>query len=257
MSNNPIGFFDSGIGGITLWKEVHNLLPYENKIYLADSKNLPYGTKSDKEIERISFENSEFLLKKECKLIIVACNTATTKCIDKLRKKFEIPFIGIEPAIKPAALNTKTGKVGVLATEGTLGSNLFYKTSNKHANSVKIIEQSGKGLVKLIEQGKMDGDKIKNLLKKYLQLMINENVDKLVLGCTHYPLIIKAISNILPETIEIIDCNKAVAIQTKKVLETNRIINLNKIESENQFYVNSENSILGKIIDNKFNITKI
>ena len=92
MSNNPIGFFDSGIGGITLWNEVHNLLPHENKIYLADSKNSPYGTKSDKEIERISFENSEFLLKKQCKLIVVACNTATTKCIDKLRKKFEIPF---------------------------------------------------------------------------------------------------------------------------------------------------------------------
>ncbi len=257
MSNNPIGFFDSGIGGITLWKEVHNLLPFENKIYLADSINLPYGNKSDKELEKISFKNSKFLLEKGCKLIIVACNTATTKCIDNLRKKFDIPFIGIEPAIKPAVLNTKTGKVGVLATEGTLGSDLFYKTSNKHASSVKIIEQSGKGLVPLIEQGKIDGDEIKNLLEKYLKLIVNENADKLVLGCTHYPLIIKAISNILPETIEIIDCNKAVAIQTKKVLESNRIINLSKIESENQFYVNSENSILGKIIDNKFNITKI
>ena len=257
MSNNPIGFFDSGIGGVTLWKEVHSLLPYENKIYLADSINSPYGDKSDKELEEISFKNSEFLLEKGCKLIIVACNTATTKCIEKLRKRFDIPFIGIEPAIKPAALNTKTGKVGVLATKGTLGSDLFYKTSNKHASSVKIIEQSGRGLVPLIEQGKIDGDEIKNLLKKYLQVMINENVDKLVLGCTHYPLIIKSISEILPETIEIIDCNKAVAIQTKKVLENNRIINLNKIESNNNFYTNSESSILGKIIDNKFNITKI
>jgi len=103
----------------------------------------------------------------------------------------------------------------------------------------------------------MDGDEIKNLLIKYLQVMINENVDKLVLGCTHYPLIIKSISEILPETTEIIDCNKAVAIQTKKVLQSNRIINLNKIESKNQFYVNSENSILGKIIDTKFNVIKI
>ena len=103
----------------------------------------------------------------------------------------------------------------------------------------------------------MDGDEIKNLLEKYLQVMINENIDKLVLGCTHYPLIIKSISKILPETIEIIDCNKAVAIQTKKILESNRIINLNKIVSNNHFYTNSKNSILGKIINNKFNITKI
>ena len=111
MSNNPIGFFDSGIGGITLWKEVHSLLPYENKIYLADSINSPYGDKSDKELEEISCKNSEFLLEKGCKMIIVACNTATTKCIEKLRKRFDVPFIGIEPAIKPAALNTKKGKV--------------------------------------------------------------------------------------------------------------------------------------------------
>ena len=124
MSSHPIGFFDSGIGGITLWKEITNLLPNENTIYISDSKNCPYGEKSNEEINDISYKNTQFLVDKNCKMIIVACNTATTNSISMLRNKFKVPFIGIEPAIKPAALNSKTKKIGVLATKGTLTSNL-------------------------------------------------------------------------------------------------------------------------------------
>ena len=152
MNNNSIGFFDSGIGGITIWESVNRLLPNENTIYLADSNNSPYGTKSHDELINISKENVDFLINKKCKLIVVACNTATTNSINFLRESYDLPFIGIEPAIKPAALNTKTGKIGVLATKGTLGSSLFEKTSNIHGNKVEIIEQHGIGLVELIEK---------------------------------------------------------------------------------------------------------
>ncbi len=129
MSSQPIGVFDSGVGGITIWKEITQLLPNEHTIYLADSKHAPYGQKPKKEIIELSVKNTELLLKKGCKIIVVACNTATTNAISYLRETYDIPFIGIEPAIKPAALHTKTNAVGILATKGTLSSELFYQTS--------------------------------------------------------------------------------------------------------------------------------
>ena len=126
----PIGIFDSGVGGTSIWKEINALLPQENTIYLSDSKNAPYGEKSRQAIIDLSIKNTEFLLNKNCKMIVVACNTATTNAIKILREKYDIPFIGIEPAIKPAALKTKTKTIGILATKGTLNSDLFEKTSN-------------------------------------------------------------------------------------------------------------------------------
>ena len=127
INNNFIGLFDSGIGGTSIWKEIHQLLPNEDTIYLADSKNAPYGEKSKEEIIHLSCKNTEFLLNKNCKLIVMACNTATTNAIKELRAKYDISFIGIEPAIKPAAIHSKTQKIGILATKGTLNSELFYK----------------------------------------------------------------------------------------------------------------------------------
>ncbi|RYE37836.1 MAG: glutamate racemase, partial [Sphingobacteriales bacterium] len=124
-NNNPIGVFDSGIGGTSIWKEIHQLLPYENTIYLADSANAPYGQKSKEDIVKLSKKNTDFLLHKGCKIIVVACNTATTNAIRELRASYDIPFIGIEPAIKPAAHNSRTQKIGILATKGTLNSELF------------------------------------------------------------------------------------------------------------------------------------
>ena len=153
MNNKSIGFFDSGIGGITIWQSIINLLPNENTIYLADSINSPYGTKTKEELTKICEKNIEFLINKGCKIIIIACNTATTNSINYLRNIYKIPLVGIEPAIKPAALNTKTGIIGVLATKGTLGSNLFEQTSEIYGQNIEIIEKQGKGLVDLIENG--------------------------------------------------------------------------------------------------------
>lgn len=221
MSNSlgPIGFFDSGIGGTSVWSAVHSLLPNESTIYVADSAHAPYGERPSEEILALSIKNTEFLINKGCKLIVVACNTATTNAIDVLRASYDIPFIGIEPAIKPAALHSKTLKVGLLATKGTLGSALFHKTVLENASGVEIIEQEGSGLVALIEGGFASGDEVAELLKTYLIPMQEKGIDRLVLGCTHYPYLIPAIKKILSSNIEIIDAAAAVARQTKHILE--------------------------------------
>ena len=257
MNNNSIGFFDSGIGGITIWESVNRLLPNENTIYLADSNNSPYGTKSYDELINISKENVDFLINKKCKLIVVACNTATTNSINFLRKSYDLPFIGIEPAIKPAALNTKTGKIGVLATKGTLGSSLFEKTSNIHGQNVEIIEQHGLGLVELIEKGIYSGSKIDSLLKEYLNPMLENNIDKLVLGCTHYPLIKESIKKIINESINIVECSEAVALQTERVLIKSNLINSGTEKSKKLFYTNGDKNVLNSLLNNKFEILMV
>ncbi|UOB18872.1 glutamate racemase [Abyssalbus ytuae] len=244
MNNKPIGVFDSGVGGTSIWKEIHKLLPKESIIYLADSKNAPYGEKTKQEIVDLSIKNTEFLLHKECKIIVVACNTATTNTIHYLRENYQIPFIGIEPAIKPAALNTKTGVVGVLATRGTLTSELFSKTSDLYASGIQVVEQYGDGLVPLIEADNIDSTEMRNLLYKYLKPIIEAKADYLVLGCTHYPYLIPEIKKILPSHIAIIDSGEAVARQTKAVLEKLNLLSNNKTKSQLQFYSNTSKELL-------------
>lgn len=253
VNKNPIGLFDSGIGGTSIWKEIHQLLPNEDTIYLADSKNAPYGQKSKEEIIELSFKNTEFLLNQNCKLIVVACNTATTNAIKELRAKYNVPFIGIEPAIKPAALHSKTQKIGILATKGTLNSELFYKNVEQF-QEIQIIEQIGFGLVELIEGGKIDSEEMQELLLKYLNPMVQANIDYLVLGCSHYPYLIPQIKKIIPKKITIIDSGEAVARQTKKVLEEVVGINENTHLSKNIFYTNTNPEVLKEILENKYPI---
>ena len=150
MTKSTIGIFDSGIGGISIWKEIVQLLPYQNTIYLADSKNAPYGQKSKQEIIAMCKKNTEYLLAQGCSIVVVACNTDTTNAIQILRETYNIPFIGIEPAIKPASIQTKTKAIGILATKGTLNSRLFAETSKKYMEGIHVIEQIGEGLVPLI-----------------------------------------------------------------------------------------------------------
>ena len=246
-NNNPIGLFDSGIGGTSIWKEVHTLLPHENTIYLADSKNAPYGLKTKDEIIHLSRKNTEFLLEQNCKIIVVACNTATTNAIKELRAAYDVPFIGIEPAIKPAAIQSKTQTIGILATKGTLNSSLFHENVAKHPD-VKIIEQIGHGLVQLIENGDLDSPEMTDLLESYLLPMVEKNIDYLVLGCSHYPYLIPQIKKIIPSTIKIIDSGEAVAKQTKKILEELQLINPSKNNGTQVFYTNSNPEVLKKIV---------
>jgi len=241
---SPIGIFDSGIGGTSIWKEVIKLLPNEHTIYLADSKNAPYGEKSREEIIALSIKNTEFLIAKGCKLIIVACNTATTNAIDVLRKNYNIPFIGIEPAIKPAALYSKTGAIGILATKGTLSSDLFISTSSQF-DDVEIIETEGKNLVRLIEAGKLE--ETKPLLEQYLIPMIEQGVDNIVLGCSHYPFLIPLIIEIIPVEVNVIDSGEAVAKHTKKRLIENNLLSDNQ-KIKHQFYTNLDVELLSNFL---------
>ena len=255
INNKPIGIFDSGIGGTSIWRAIHDLLPNEKTIYLADSKNAPYGQKSKEEIIALSMKNTDFLLKMNCKLIVVACNTATTNAIRELREKYDVPFIGIEPAIKPAATHSKTQIIGILATKGTLNSELFNKTTEKYQD-IKIIEQVGHGLVQLIENGDINSPEMTKLLHSYLTPMIEANIDYLVLGCSHYPYLIPQIQKILPPHIHIIDSGEAVAKQTQKILREK--IGFSSAEkSKPVFYTNSNPKVLTEILEHKYTVEEI
>lgn len=247
--HRPIGIFDSGVGGTSIWREVVKLLPLEDTLYLADSANAPYGEKSKEAILQLSVKNTEFLLEQGCKLIIVACNTATTNAIDHLRANYPVPFIGIEPAIKPAALQTKTKKVGVLATKGTLSSRLFHSTSKMFAEGITIVEQEGKGLVELIEAGKTHSPEMRNLLMGFVQPMLEQQIDCLVLGCTHYPYLIPVLKELLPKNVTIIDSGEAVARQTKAVLQANQLLSENGTDARHRFYTNKDTEVLKSLVD--------
>lgn len=246
----PIGIFDSGIGGTSIWKEIQKLLPNENTIYLADSKNAPYGAKSKEEILELSIKNTELLLQKKCKLIVVACNTATTNAIDYLRANYKVPFIGIEPAIKPAALRTKTKKIGILATKGTLSSSLFHSTSKMFADGITVLEQEGTGLVELIEAGEINSKTTTELLKRYIDPMLAEDIDCLVLGCTHYPYLIPVLRKLLSQRITIIDSGEAVARQTNAILIKNHLLAEEGSSSNYMFFSNSNVEVLKGLVDN-------
>ena len=254
MNKQPIGIFDSGVGGTSIWKEIHTLLPFENTIYLADSINAPYGPKGEERIKELCVKNTELLLDKNCKLIIVACNTATTNAIDFLRANYTNPFIGIEPAIKPAALQTKTNAIGILATKGTLSSKLFHKTTNLFGNGINIIEQEGEGIVQLIETGKLYSDEMKGLLNIYLKPMIEANIDHLVLGCTHYPYLMPILLEILPKHVKIIDSGEAVAKQTKAILEKHQLLNTQHTKSTHQFFTNGSPKVMTELLDGNYDV---
>ena len=251
-NNNPIGLFDSGVGGTSIWAAIHELLPYEDTIYLADSKNAPYGLKSKDEIISLSKKNTEFLLEKNAKIIVVACNTATTNAIKELRASYSVPFIGIEPAIKPAAIHSKTQKIGILATKGTLSSELFNKAVEIYQDTI-IIEQVGYGLVELIEDGKLNSPEMNQLLHSYLEPMVKEDIDYLVLGCSHYPYLIPQLKKILPSNIKIIDSGEAVARQTLNVLNAKSGLH-KEGKSKNIFYSNGNPKVLEAILNHQYKV---
>lgn len=245
--DSPIGIFDSGVGGTSIWKEVHSLLPLEHTIYLADSDNAPYGEKSQEEITRLSIKNTEKLLNMGCKLIIVACNTATTNSIQTLRSTYDVPFIGIEPAIKPAALQTKTKSIGILATKGTLSSALFAKTSDLYSKDIKVTEVVGKGLVQEIERGNKDSVQVEGMLADMLQPMLEAGIDYLVLGCSHYPYLIPTLKKLLPGHVTIIDSGMAVAKQTKLVLQSLDLL-AHSQQAAPEFFTNADPEILRNLL---------
>ncbi|AGC76389.1 glutamate racemase [Nonlabens dokdonensis DSW-6] len=255
MNKNPIGFFDSGVGGTSVWKEVIELLPHENTIYLADSKHAPYGRKSREEIIALCIKNTEYLLSQNCKIIAVPCNTATTNAISYLRSHYDMPFIGIEPAIKPAALKSDTKKIGILATKGTLSSELFNKTQKEFAQDVNTIEIVGTGIVELIEAGKKDSEEMYDLLIKITEPFMISGIDYLVLGCSHYPYIKDRLQELLPNRVRIIDSGAAVARQMLNILKAKNMLNESEKPGDHVLYSNLQvqtlNSLTSEIANRK------
>lgn len=248
MNNKgPIGIFDSGVGGTSIWRAIQAQMPMEHTLYLADSRNAPYGKKSKAEITALSVKNTEFLIAQGAKIIVVACNTATTNAIDHLRASYDLPFIGIEPAIKPAALQTQTKSIGILATQGTLSSALFAKTSETFAKDIQVIEVIGSGLVELIESDQIQSPEMLELLNKYLAPMKAAKVDHLVLGCSHYPYLIPLISSLLGNGVNIIDSGLAVARQTQRIL-TQHELRCEQQDPQHIFYTNGNPQVLKRLL---------
>ena len=249
MNNTrPVGVFDSGVGGLSVWKEIVKILPNESVIYYADSANCPYGSKTEKEIIKLAVEIVEFLIEKDCKIIVVACNTATAAAIDFLRKKFKIPFIGMEPAVKPASLKSKTKSIGVLATEGTFNGRLYQETSERFAKDVEVNIKVGDKLVDIVENGIIYEKSTKDYINQLIQPFIENNIDHLVLGCTHYPFLMPVLKDILPSNVVILDPAPAVARQTYNILEHKNLMNNNLPNVKYEFYTTGNGEILDKFL---------
>lgn len=219
-----IGIFDSGVGGLSVFREIRKILPEQSYIYYSDNAHCPYGEKTREYIIDRARVITRFLLDKGCDIIVVACNTATAAAISTLREEFPVKFIGMEPAIKPAVMATKTGIVGVLATAGTLKASKYIDTREKWANDVQIVEHIGQGFVELVEKGVLTGPEAEATVSASLVPMLKAGADMIVLGCTHYPFLIETISQIAAHTVPerkvtIIDPAPAVAKHLVEVMK--------------------------------------
>ena len=232
-SCRPIGIFDSGVGGLTVANAISLLLPNETIFYIGDTARIPYGNKSKEEIEKFSLEMARFLVDKNCKAIVIACNTASAYALETVRSTYpDIPVIAMEPAVKPAIEHSKTGVIGVLATQGTLKSERYGHLKNRFGKGILILENPCIGLVDFIEAGKWNDENTFVLLKSILLPMQKGNADHIVLGCTHYPIVIPAISSIMGEKVHLVNPAPAVAKQVYRQLAENDLLSINILQNE-------------------------
>ncbi|MBR2025920.1 MAG: glutamate racemase [Alistipes sp.] len=220
----PIGIFDSGMGGISVWQALHDALPEESLIYLGDGARCPYGARSLDEVRDFTFEAVERLLAEGCKMIVLACNTATAVAIKELRECYpNIPFVGLEPAVKPAALTTKSGVIGVLATKRSLEGDHFRRAEDKYGAEVRILKAVGEGFVEAVENNEEQSPETETLVRRVVEPLVEQGVDKLVLGCTHYPFLRSVIERVAGDGVEIIDSSEAVARRVANLLDEHGI----------------------------------
>ncbi len=225
MNNAPVGFFDSGLGGLCILEAFRRLCPNEETVYIADSRNCPYGNRSADEIRRISEENVAKLLKYDCKMIVVACNTATAAAIDTLRANHpEIPFVGIEPAVKPAALHSRSGVVGVLATVGTFSGRLYRETKRKFAKDVTVLAAVADEFVTLVERGETSGTEAERIVRARIEPLLAAGADYLVLGCTHFPHLMNLIQKVVDGRAVVVEPSEAVARQALHLLKQHELV---------------------------------
>ncbi|MDG1750085.1 MAG: glutamate racemase [Thalassotalea sp.] len=239
--SDPIGIFDSGVGGLSIAKRITEHLPKEQLIYIADSQYAPYGDISNQQIiERVNIIADE-LINKKCKAIVIACNTATVNAIDQLRERLSVPIIGVEPAIKPAATLSKAKKIGILVTQATANNERFIALVNQHKNDAEVFIQPCLGLVELIEQGQQKSEKFNLLLNQYLSPLITKKIDTLVLGCTHYPFMSDAIKAIMPNNVQLLETATPVSEQLKRQLAKHQLLATHPPKTAHKFYSSSTN----------------
>lgn len=229
-----IGIFDSGVGGLSVFREIRKVLPDEKYIYFSDNAHCPYGEKSKEYIIDRAREITRFMLEKGAEIIVVACNTATAAAISTLREEFPVRFIGMEPAVKPAATSTRTGVVGVLATAGTLKADKYLNTREKYKEGVRIAEHVGQGFVELVESGEISGERAESIVHDSIKPLLDEGADRIVLGCTHYPFlaetILKVASEIAPDRkLEVIDPAPAVARHLVEVMKEEGLLGKDQV----------------------------
>jgi glutamate racemase len=241
LSDHPIGVFDSGVGGLSVLREIHALMPNENIIYFGDQGHVPYGPRSMEQIQNFSEAITRFLLNHNSKIIVVACNTASAAALTYLRAAFpDVQFVGMEPAVKPAAEKTLTGRVGVLATPATFQGALYASVVERFASGVELFQHTCPGLVNQIEKGELDSPQTRAILEDALLSMLEKNIDTVVLGCTHYPFVIPLIEKIVGEKVRVIDPAPAVAKQVKRLLEAGGTANQNGDEGNLRFITSGE-----------------
>ena len=215
---SPVGVFDSGVGGLSVLAEIRRRLPHEDLLYVADSAHVPYGIKSREFIRERAFVLTRFLAEQGAKAVVIACNTATAAAVAELRAHFDFPIVAMEPAVKPASLATRSGVVGVLATEGTLASTRFAALVDRFASGVEIITQPCPGLVEQVERGDLEGTETRRLLETYVAPLMERRADTLILGCTHYPFLRQALVQVAGPDVRLIDTGEAVARQLERRL---------------------------------------
>lgn len=252
MNNNSIGILDSGIGGLSIWREVIRELPLESTIYVADSKNCPYGEKSEQEVYKLTKRIVEFLVKKGSKLVVIACNTATVSALDKLRQDFkDLPIVGTVPVVKTAAQNSRNRKIGILSTTRTAKSEYQKNLTNTFAQGCEIVNWGTDKLVPFIEKGDTDSLELKKNLISELEAFKKAQIDSLALGCTHFPFLRKEIQKILGSNIQIFDSGGAIARQVKRVLTQNKTLSSNANPSH-IFYTTGDviqfRGVVGKLL---------
>lgn len=216
----PIGIFDSGVGGLSVWREIVRQLPHEDTVYFADQAHVPYGPRPQEQIRHFCDAITRFLIGRGCKAVVVACNTASAAALKHLREAFPaLPTIGMEPAVKPAALTTKSGVVGIMATPATFQGKLFQATAGRYASGIRLVNQVCDGLADRVEAGEIESEETAALLSTYVQPILDAGADTIVLACTHYPFLLEPIRRIAGPTVNVIDPAPAIARYLHRVLE--------------------------------------
>ena len=221
----PIGIFDSGAGGLSVWREIVRELPHEDTLYVADQVHMPYGPRSEEELRRFCTAITRYLVGQGCKAIVVACNTASAAALKHLREEFpSLPSIGMEPAVKPAAGSTKSGVVGIMATPATFQGRLFRATVGRHAGSIRLVNQVCDGLAEQVERGEINTPATEALLRRYLEPMLAAGADTVVLACSHYPFVIEPIRRIVGPDVQVIDPAPAIARHVRRTLDEHALL---------------------------------